>query len=107
MKKLKWLGKKQKPLLQQTFQVPIINLSLEDLNLDCLKYGLQHSFIDKNKFVRKELAVEFELFAEKADKMVDNEKRKEFHECLRKQTDTLSQKHYFLKDNMFKSTKQL
>ena len=107
LKKLKWLGKKQKPLRQQTFQVPIINLSSEDLNLDCLKYGLQHSFINKNKFVREELAAEFELFAEKADKMVDNEKREEFHEYLRKQTDTLSQNIYFSKDNMFKSTKQL
>ena len=97
LKKLKWLGKKQKPLRQQTFQVPIINLSWEALNLDCLKYGLQHSFIDKNKFVRKELAVEYELFAEKADKMVDNEKREEFHEYLRKQTDTLAQNIYFSK----------
>ena len=27
----------------------------------CLKYGLRHSFIDKNKFVKKDLAVEFEV----------------------------------------------
>ena len=35
LKKLKWLGKKQKPLRQQTFRAPIINLFSEDLNLDC------------------------------------------------------------------------
>ena len=47
--------------------------------------------IDKNKFIKRDLAVEF----------------KEFHEFLRHATDLLSQNIYHTKDNTFKETHKI
>ena len=37
----------------KTSQVPVKNLSDYDIDTSSLKYGLHHSFIDKNKFIKK------------------------------------------------------
>ena len=44
----------------KTSQVPVKNLSDYDMDMSSLKYGLNHSFIDKDKCIKKDLAVEFE-----------------------------------------------
>ena len=44
----------------KTSQVPVKNLSDYDIDMSILKYGLHHSFINKNKFMKRDLAVEFE-----------------------------------------------
>ena len=44
----------------KTSQVPVKNLSDYDMDMSSLKYGLNHSFIDKDKSIKKDLAVEFE-----------------------------------------------
>ena len=72
----------------KTSQVPVKNLSDYDIDTSSFKYGLHHSLIDKNKFIKRDLAVEF----------------KEFHEFLRHATDLLSQNIYHTKDNTFKET---
>ena len=45
---------------QFTYQVPIINLSDFEIDTTCLKYRLHHSIIDKNRFIKRDLGVEFE-----------------------------------------------
>ena len=45
------------------YQVPIINLSDYDIVFSCLKYSLPHPFIDKNRFIKKDLGVELESLA--------------------------------------------
>ena len=45
---------------QFNYQVPIINLSDFEIDTTCLKYRLHHSFVDKNRFIKRDLDVEFE-----------------------------------------------
>ena len=49
------------------YQVPIINLTDYDIDSSCLKYGLHHSFIDKNRFIKRDLGVELESLAASVD----------------------------------------
>ena len=106
--KLFRLKKKQTPISQNTYEVRIINLSsYKDINLDGLKKGLNHSFVNKHKDIRRNLALELESFAEKAETFVPDEKKEAFHEYLRKITNTLSMNVEHAKDNTFKLLKEL
>ena len=49
------------------YQVPIINPSNYDMGSSCLKYGLHHSSIDKNRFIKRNLGVEFESLVTNVD----------------------------------------
>ena len=42
------------------YQVPTISLSDYDSDVSCLKYGLHHSFMDKNRFIKQDLGAELE-----------------------------------------------
>ena len=75
---------------------------LIDIDTSSLKYGLNHSFIDKNKFIKRDLEVEFESLVTSVDELVTQEQKEEFHEFLRQSTDLLSQNVYHIKDNTFK-----
>ena len=86
----------------KTSQVPVKNLSDYDIDTSSLKYGLNHSFIDKNKFIKRDLEVEFESLVTSVDELVTQEQEEEFHEFLRQSTDLLSQNVYHTKDNTFK-----
>ena len=86
----------------KTSQVPVKNLSDYDIDTSSLKYGLNHSFIDKNKFIKRDLEVEFESLVTSVDELVTQEQKEEFHEFLRQSTDLLSQNVYHIKDNTFK-----
>ena len=52
--------------------------------------GLDYSFVDKNKSVKKNIAASMENVAEAVDKDLDNEKREDFHELLPAYTGVLS-----------------
>ena len=56
---------------KDSYTVPVINLSSEDLDTKPLKYGLHHSFTDKNKYVKRNIAVDLESLAMSLDKFVD------------------------------------
>ena len=45
------------------YQVPVLNLSTENINTAPLRYELHHSFTDKNKYVKRNVATEFEILA--------------------------------------------
>ena len=75
-------------------------------NTSSLKYGLNYSFIDKNKFIKRDLEVEFESLVTTVDELVTPEKE-ESHEFLRHTTDLLSQNVYHTKDNTFKETHKI
>ena len=57
---------------QDSYQVPVINLSSQVLDTKPLKYGLHQSFTDKNKFVKRNVAVELESLAASLDHMLSN-----------------------------------
>ena len=44
--------------------------------------GMNYSFVDKNKFVKRNIAIEMEALAVSLDKSVDTKSKEEFHEFL-------------------------
>ena len=91
----------------KTSQVPVKNLSDYDIHTSSLKYGLNHSLIDKNKVITRDLAVEFESLVTTVDELITPERKEEFHKFLRHTTDLLSQNVYHTKDNTFKETHKI
>ena len=82
----------------------VLNTRLS-LSLYCLKYGLHHSFIDKNRFIKRHLGVEFESLASSVDTFVPPESKEEFHQFLRNTTYKLSNNVYRTRDTMYHKTK--
>ena len=80
---------------------------LIDIDTSSLKYGLNHSFIDKNKFIKRDLEVEFESLVTSVDELVTQEQEEEFHEFLQHTTDLLAQNVYHTKDNTFIETNKI
>ena len=72
-----------------------------------MKYDLPHSFIDKNRFVKRDLGVELESLATNIDEFVSPEVKEEFHQFLRNTTYTLTNNVYHTKDDTYNKTKSL
>ena len=73
----------------------IINLKFYHLNQNKykqLKSGLHHSFIDKNKHLKKNIHVYMESVAYITSDKVDKLKLEKFHEFLRRYTDIFNKK---------------
>ena len=56
----KLISNKKSNKKKDSYTFPIINLTNEDLNTKPLKYGLHHSFTDKNKYVKRNIVVKLE-----------------------------------------------
>ena len=69
--------------------------------------GLDYSFFDKNKHVKKNIGTTMENVAEAVDKDLDNKQREDFHELLRAYTDILSKSLYFSTDYKYNNLKRL
>ena len=91
--------------LQFNYQVPIINLADFEIDTTCLKYGLHHSFIDKNTFIKRDLGVEFESLGSSVDTFVPPESKKEFYQFLRNTKYKLSNNVYRTRDTIYHTTK--
>ena len=72
-----------------------------------MRYDLPHSFIDKNRFVKRDLGVELESLATNIDEFVSPEVKEEFHQFLRNTTYTLTNNVYHTKDDTYNKTKSL
>ena len=58
--------------------IPIKNLSSSDIDVSNLKgKGMNYSFVDKNKFLKRNIAVEMEALAVSLDKPVDTQSKGE------------------------------
>ena len=101
-KKLYYLAPTKSPF---NYQVPIINFSDFEIDATCLKYGLHHSFIDKKKFIKRDLGLELQSLASSVDIFVPQVSKEEFHQFLRKTTYKLSNITYRTRDNMYPKTK--
>ena len=88
---------------KNSYAVPQINLSCEDLDTKPLNYGLHHSFTDKNKYVKRNIVVQLESLATSLDKFVDQSLNESFHEYLRSSRNVLAKNIYIDKDRNFKS----
>ena len=87
------------------YQVPIINLSDFEINTNCLKYGFNHSFVDKNRFIKRDLHIELEPLASSIDTFVPQECKEKFDQFLRTTNYKLSNNVYHTKNSMYHKTK--
>ena len=87
--------------------VPVKNLSGFDVDTSCFNKGLRHSFTDKNRYVKRNLAVELEQLAIRVDSNVPSEEKENFHEFLRSCTDKFTKNVYLDKDDTFKSIMEI
>ena len=90
--------------------VPVINLSGTKLSVDeqnILAFGLEHSFIDKNSNIKKYLAANMEAVADRVTPHLENNKKEDFHEFLRANTDIFTKNVYSSKDFTYSKLKTL
>ena len=79
---------------QDSYQVPVINLSSQVLDTKPLKYGLHQSFTGKNKFVKRNVAAELESLAASLDHYVEQSNKEAFHEYLGLCTNVITKNIY-------------
>ena len=94
-KKLKGLLSKNKST-ESNYSTSLINLSYKEQTSDKanqFKLGLEYSFIDKDKHIKKNLVANFESLDDKVTESLENCKREDFHELLRAYVDFFYQKH--------------
>ena len=68
---------------------------------------MEHSFVDKNKFVKRDIAVEFENLLTKIDDAIPITEKENAYEFLRASTTNVSQNIFRCKDTVFKSLKNI
>ena len=71
--------------------IPIINLSVFNLNLKGLKYGLHHCLVNKSGLARRALATEFEYLSHTVQKNISSEDLEHFHKYLHKMINKFTQ----------------
>ena len=76
------------------YQVPVLNLSTENINTTPLRYGLHHSFTDKNKYVKRNVAVELQTLARVLDAHITHTEKEYFHEYLCSATNIITKNVY-------------
>ena len=106
-KKIAYMLRTKKKPNPVEYEVPIVNLSDFEVDTTELKKGLKYCFVDRNKYVKPNLAAEFEILAEKVDKAVLPQNKEIFHEFLRKQTDIFSANIQNTTDFTYKSLRSL
>ena len=61
----------QKPVNRDNYNVPVVvNVSSYELDVSGLRYGLHQSFTDKNRPIKRNLAVKFEALSSKLDPFI-------------------------------------
>ena len=99
---IKIKNKKLKKLIQNNTQaskqkVPIINLSnyeLSDIEHKELEVGSEYKFVDKNKWLKQQLAVNMETVSHSSTKYVEGNKVEDFRGLLRALTDIFMKNIY-------------
>ena len=92
----------QKQINRDNYNRPVVNLFPHELDVSGLKYGSHQSFTDKNKHIKRNIAVEFEALSSKLDPFINDDSKENFHEYLRSLTNIMSNNLYRGKDNTFK-----
>ena len=70
-------------------------------------YGLHHSYTNKNKYMKHDIAVEFEILSTILDPFVNQSSKETFHEYLRSSTKVIDNNVYQDSDNTFKPLNKL
>ena len=105
--KLNWLICEKTP--PSKFKVPIVNLSsydLPELERKQLHLGLEYSFVDKPKHLKKNIAANFEIVSHKVSESINHDHLEDFHEFLRAYTEIFTKHIYATKDVTYKNLKK-
>ena len=69
----------QKSFKRNDYNILVVSLSSEELGVGKLRYGLHHSYINKNNYVKHDIAVESETLATILDSFVNQSSKETFH----------------------------
>ena len=98
-------NKKLKKLIQNN--TPVSKYKVPDTERKELEMGLEYSFVDKNKRLKQQLAVNMETVSHSATKYVEDNKVEDFYELLRAYTDIFEKNIYATKDFFNKNLKNM
>ena len=73
----------QKPIDRDIYNIPVVSLSSNELDVSGLNYGLHQSFRNKNKHIKRNIAVELEALSSNSDPFINDDSKENFHEYLR------------------------
>ena len=89
-------------------EAAIINLtSVQSIDILLLEHGLKECIVDKNKYIKKDIVVEFEIFYSSIDKDILLDDKEIFHVFLRSAKSTFTQNVYETKENTYNLFKPL
>ena len=106
--KLKQLIREKAP--PPKYKVPVVNLSsydLSDLERKQLHLGLEYSFVNKPKHLKKNIAANLEIVSHRVSESINHDKLEDFHEFLRAYTDIFTKHIYATKDFTYKNLKNI
>ena len=91
------------------FKVPVVNLSseLSVKERKQLDMGLEFSFVDKNRHLKKQLAANFETLSLRANDFFHHQNLEDFHEFLRAYTNIYTKDVYEAKDFTYSDLKNI
>ena len=92
------------------FKVWVVNLSCEKLSVKerkQIEMGLEVSFVDKNKHLKKQLAANFETHLHRASDCVHHQNLENCHEFLRAYTDIFTKNVYATEDFTYSNLKNI
>ena len=69
----------QKSFKRNDYNIVVVNLSSEESDVENLRYGLHHSYTNKSKYIKHDIAVEFETLATILDPFVNQNSKETFH----------------------------
>ena len=80
---------------------------MQSFDISPLEYGSKQCFVDKNKYIKKDIAVEFETLCSSVDKDISPDDKENLHEFSKSATNTFTQNVYRTKDNTYNLLKLL
>ena len=80
---------------------------MQSVDILPLEHSLKQCFVDKNKHIKKDIAVEFEILCNSNNKDISSDDKENFHELLRSATNTFTQNIYRTIDSNYNVLKPL
>ena len=80
---------------------------MQSIDISPLEHGLKQCFVDQNKYIKKDIAAEFETLCSSVDKDISPDDKENFHEFLRSATNTFTQNIYRTKESTYNFLKPL
>ena len=96
-----------KPKKLDSYKIPVVNSSTENLDTAPLRYGLNHSYVNEHENVKRNVATELESLSINLEKYINPSSKEKYHEYLRAATNIIAKNIYNDHDNTIKSLRNL